>query len=118
MRNADLLRGIALSVAFGSAPLRPVCSAIAQQNAATAPGQAAPGYSATLFKASVRRVLVDVIVTDSKGQPVRGLTKADFSVAEDGRPQEVLSFDASGFDEGMDYLPPKLPPPRAPQHLH
>ncbi len=53
---------------------------------------------------------MDVVVTDSKGQPVSGLTKADFSVSEDGKPQQVLSFDANGFSSAMDYTPPKLPP--------
>jgi VWFA-related protein len=40
---------------------------------------------------------------------VRGLTKADFSVTEDGKPQEIVTFDASGFSSGMDYVPPALP---------
>jgi VWFA-related protein len=84
----------------------------AQQEPPPAPaGQTTPpGYSTTVFKANVRRVVVDVVVTDSKGQPVSGLTKADFSVAEDGKPQQILSFDANGFNPAMDYLPPKLPP--------
>jgi VWFA-related protein len=55
-------------------------------------------------------VVVDVVVTDSHGKPVPGLTRQDFSVSEDNKPQQVLSFDATGFDAGMDYLPPKLPP--------
>ena len=83
----------------------------AQQDTSTPAGQSSPPpYSTTVFKANVRRVVVDVVVTDSKGQAVRGLTKADFSVAEDGKPQQVLSFDANGFNPGMDYLPPTLPP--------
>ena len=82
-----------------------------QQTPATPAGQSAPhGYSTTVFKANVRRVVVDVVVTDSKGQPVRGLTKEDFSVAEDGKQQQILSFEANGFSPAMDYLPPNLPP--------
>jgi len=53
---------------------------------------------------------LDVVVTDSHGKPVAGLTKQDFSVSEDNKPQQVLSFDTTGFDAGMDYMPPKLPP--------
>jgi VWFA-related protein len=84
----------------------------AQQETQAAPaGQTTPpGYSTTVFKANVRRVVVDVVVTDSKGQPVSGLTRQDFSVAEDGKQQQILSFDANGFSPAMDYLPPNLPP--------
>jgi probable FeS assembly SUF system protein SufT len=35
---------------------------------------------------------VDVIVTDSRGNPVKNLTQADFSVFEDGKPQTVETF--------------------------
>jgi VWFA-related protein len=58
----------------------------------------------------VRRVVLDVVVTDPKGAPVPGLTKQDFKVTEDGKPQDILSFDANGFSPDMDYVPTKLPP--------
>jgi VWFA-related protein len=101
-----------LGFAATLALLSPASRLTSQQNPSLAvTGQAAtPDYSTTVFKASVRRVVVDVVVTDSTGKAVRGLTKADFTVAEDGEPQQVLSFDANGFNAGMDYLPPKLPP--------
>jgi VWFA-related protein len=70
----------------------------------------APDSQPTVFKSNVRRVVVDVVVTDSTGKTVPGLTKEDFSVAEDGRPQQLLFFIPNGFQSGMDYLPPKLPP--------
>jgi VWFA-related protein len=94
-----------------AALLYPVALNGALQDAPAAPaGQTgSPATSTTVFKANVRRVVVDVVVTDSKGQPVPGLTKADFSVAEDGKPQQILSFDANGFNSAMDYLPPNLP---------
>jgi len=82
---------------------------IAQQSAPP-PQSSTPDAAATVFKTNVRRVVVDVVVSDSKGKPVPGLTKQDFAVSEDDKPQQVLSFDATGFDAGMDYLPPKLPP--------
>jgi len=44
------------------------------------------------FKAQVEYVEVDVLVTDSDGRPVPGLTKDDFQVFEDGKPQTVTNF--------------------------
>lgn len=55
----------------------------------------------------MRRVILDIVVTDSHGKPVRGLTKNDFSVAEDGHPQEILSFDVHDLDSV--FTPPRLP---------
>jgi len=69
-----------------------------------------PANSTTVFRTNVRRVVVDVVVTDSSGKAVRGLTKEDFSLSEDGKPQQILSFDANGFNAGMDFQPPNLPP--------
>ncbi len=40
----------------------------------------------------MRAVLVDVVVRDRRGQPVRDLTQADFEVLEDGVPQTIGSF--------------------------
>jgi VWFA-related protein len=40
----------------------------------------------------VRAVLVDVVVRDRRGQPVRDLSQADFEVLEDGVPQKLGSF--------------------------
>lgn len=45
------------------------------------------------FRANSRLVQVDVIVLDANGEPIRGLTDRDFTVFEDGKPQQVRSFD-------------------------
>ena len=37
---------------------------------------------------------LDVTVLDKSGQPVRGLTKDDFTLFEDGRPQKIEAFSA------------------------
>jgi len=47
---------------------------------------------------AVRAVLVDIVVRDKKGQPVRDLTQADFEISEDGVPQKIGSF-APFFEE-------------------
>jgi VWFA-related protein len=39
-----------------------------------------------------RETVVDVLVTDDKGQPVRGLTRSDFTVEEDNKPQPITSL--------------------------
>jgi VWFA-related protein len=51
------------------------------------------------FPAEIEQVVVDVVVTDKKGTPVRGLTRGDFTVLEDGVPQTVVSFDAVELPE-------------------
>lgn len=45
------------------------------------------------FRGSVDVVRVDVIVRDSRGNIVRGLTAADFQITEDGKPQAITTFD-------------------------
>jgi VWFA-related protein len=62
-----------------------------------------------VFHQSVRRVIVDVVVSDSNGKSVSGLTADDFSISEDGKPQRIRSFDLHDFDSISDFLP-KLPP--------
>jgi VWFA-related protein len=46
------------------------------------------------FPAEVELVEVDVVVADREGRPVRGLTRDDFTVEEDGQPQAIESFEA------------------------
>jgi VWFA-related protein len=53
-------------------------------------GQPSPPSYATHAAA----VTVDVVVLDGHGAPVRGLTKEDFTVLEDGRPQPIVGFEA------------------------
>ena len=65
--------------------------------------------SGLVFHQSVRRVIVDVVVSDSNGKPVSGLTADDFSISEDGKPQRIRSFDLHDFDSISDSLP-ELPP--------
>ncbi len=39
-----------------------------------------------------RETIVDVLVTDAQGQPVRGLTRSDFTIEEGDRPQPIRGF--------------------------
>lgn len=46
------------------------------------------------FRSGVDVVQLDVSVLDRNRRPVRGLTAADFTVLESGRPQEIVAFTA------------------------
>jgi len=52
-----------------------------------------PRPATPVLRASVDQVVVDVVVTDEKGQVVTGLTAADFEVRERDRVQTVTTFD-------------------------
>jgi VWFA-related protein len=45
-----------------------------------------------------REIVVDVMVTDDKGEPVRGLKQSDFTLKENDKPQPIRSFKESGSD--------------------
>src|ERR1700730_1960153 len=49
------------------------------------------------FASGIRLVEVYVTVTDRHGQPVSGLSRSDFHVSEDGRPQTITAFAAGEF---------------------
>jgi VWFA-related protein len=53
-----------------------------------------PSPSPPSFPAEVEVVTVDVVVTDGKRAPVTDLSREDFVVEEDGRPQAIESFEA------------------------
>ena len=58
------------------------------------PGGVAPQQTPPqpIFTAGTDLVEVQAVVTDKKGGVVRGLSREDFQVTEDGRPQDVLTF--------------------------
>jgi len=49
-------------------------------------------HSDQTLRTNTRLVVVDVVATDSKGQPVTDLKAADFTVLEDGKPQRISGF--------------------------
>ena len=54
-------------------------------------GQQSP-QAPPVFRAGIDLVQVDVSVLDKDRRPVRGLTAADFTVLEDGKPQKIEAF--------------------------
>ena len=92
--SAALLSGAAmLASAQGAAPR-------ATPAATPAASQAPP----IMFPSAVDLVTVDAVVTDKKNSPLEGLTKDNFQVFEDGKPQQIVSFEAI-------VLPPVPPAP-------
>jgi len=62
------------------------------------------------FKAKVREVVVDVVVTNGKGEPVPGLKNGDFEVLEDGKPQNVSHFEEHRGVPPTQIKMPPMPP--------
>jgi len=61
------------------------------------------------IRANTRLVLVDVVVTDKKGQPVTGLNAEDFTVEENGKKQKIATFSPpSANQKAPQSLPPGL----------
>ena len=48
--------------------------------------------AAQTFRASTNVVEVQIVVTDRSGKPVPGLTRDDFEIVEDGKPQSISLF--------------------------
>ena len=71
--------------------------------AAPALAQSPPPVS---FPSAVELIIVDAVVVDDDGRPVAGLTRDDFVVKEDGKPQPVVSFESVAEEDG-----PALPAP-------
>jgi VWFA-related protein len=92
------------------APAVLVLASAALLGAQEAQKPAAPPPAETpTFPAQVEQVIVDVVVTDKKGNPIKGLTRNGMSVAEDGVPQQIVSFEAVQVPDAPSHTPP--PPP-------
>lgn len=48
--------------------------------------------SPTVLRTNTRLVVVDVVATDNKGNPIPDLKAEDFTVLEDGKPQRISAF--------------------------
>lgn len=61
------------------------------------------------IRANTRLVIVDVVVTDKKGQPTTGLKADDFVVEENGKKQQIAIFTPPGGPQpGAQPLPPGI----------
>ena len=89
-----LLAGAALVAQQGSAQAPPPpASPAPSQGAAAQPAATGPdGVQRPTFRAQIDYVEVSAIVTDDDGNLVRDLTKGDFEILENGKPQTVSVF--------------------------
>ncbi len=69
-----------------------------------------PPASAPTIKVETRVVLLDVVVTDHKGESIPNLRREDFNIEEDGKPQTLSAFDEHSRHNGLPVNLPALPP--------
>ena len=70
----------------------PRCSLLIAVLLAAAP-LAAQAQQIPVFEAEANLMEIEVRVTDGRGQAVAGLSKDDFELLEDGKPQEIATFE-------------------------
>ncbi len=121
---ATLLPALALSASLLGQEASAAAQAAPPPQASPAPAQApaaapaapapaaeqAPAAETPVFPTQLEQVIVDVVVTDKKGTPIKGLTAADLAVTEDGVKQDVVSFEAVELPEQPSAEAP--PPPQ------
>jgi VWFA-related protein len=71
---------------------------------------------APTFSVSQTLVVETVLVKDKSGNPVTGLTPKDFTVTEDGAPQEIKVFEYQSMEEIINAAP-ALPPVGTPKYF-
>jgi VWFA-related protein len=77
----------------------------------SAAGQSTSTDPIATIHVSSKLVTVDVVVTDSKQEPIHHLAASDFSLLEDGHSQKIKIFEEHTSDTPVSVQPlPKLPP--------
>ena len=69
----------------------------------------APTQVAPQIKVETRMVLVDVVVTNRKGEQISGLNQEDFRIKENGKPQVISAFEEHKPDPSAPVELPVLP---------
>jgi VWFA-related protein len=78
------------------APATPQDAAAAQgPGTSSAAPSISPAVPVPTLRVYVNRVVLDVVVTDAKGNVVTGLTRDDFKVTDAKEPQTITTFDTS-----------------------
>jgi VWFA-related protein len=79
-----------------------------------------PTSGAVKISTNVQLVVVDVSLKDKSGNPIEGLTSKDFTITEDGKPQDIKVFQFQRLEETVAPEPALTPrgpaaPPAAPE---
>ena len=99
--RSSLRQAAAVLLVAAAATLHP-----AEARQATPAGQ----RSAPTFRSSIDLVTINVVVRDKDGNIVRGLTRDDFTVTEDGKPQSISTFDFEEITrQPLDAMPETMP---------
>ncbi len=73
-------------------------------------GKEIAAHPVPTFRASAQAVTLDVVVTDAKGHPIKGLRQQDFQLQEDGKLQNLHYFNEFALAQTA----PEGPPPPKP----
>ncbi len=79
-------------------------------------GQNKTSTEAPTFSVTRQLKIETVLVKDKNGNPIENLTAKDFTVLEDGQPQEIKFFEYQRLEELLDNATP-LPPIGAPKYF-
>ncbi len=92
-------------------PAAPVTPPTEPTAAPPAPALAASDIPAQtpVFRTGARDVVVDVVVSKGNGDPVSGLGRQDFTIAEDGKPQTIDFFEEHNATDVAESTPPVMP---------
>src|SRR5271154_1620498 len=89
-----------LSILAAAALLSPLSPLAAQDQSKPPQDQSTPVASpGGTIRVSTDLVLVNVVARDKKGNPIRDLKKEDFTLYEDGKKQDISSFDFEDVDQ-------------------
>src|SRR5579863_975011 len=92
--------GKILSILAAAALLSPFGPLVAQDQSKPTQDQSTPVPSpGGTIRVSTELVLVNVVARDKKGNPIRDLKKEDFTLYEDGKKQDISSFDFEDVDQ-------------------
>ncbi len=109
LRTLDALRSTHYALSTTHYPLILCASALVALAVSVSAQAPAPPER---FRSGVDLVTVDAVVVDKNGHPVEGLTRADFTVYEDGKAQQLTDFEAVATEAPV--LDPAAAPPPAP----
>ncbi len=89
-----------------------------QPDLPTVSKQDAAPASAPILRTTTREVVVDVVVTKNNGEPAMGLGKQDFTLTEDGKPQNIDFFEERSTNTPISAATPTMPPMPAGMHTN